>query len=168
MNTKIVSEQNLMSAGWVSHQALLLGKAIMYVSSEYPKGYRKAASDDAKGELVPEPQSVHITVPPVNATFDAGPPLARVDGVPVAELAILVKPVAFLVTVEHGTHEVGRVYMHKGKFSVGVDTQRIGGISLTSVEYDTTKGLRIHLDHGYEMFIPVSHCQGTWKLPDAE
>lgn len=91
------------------------------------------------------------------------PPTCTVDGRPVSELAVLIKPVAFLVTVEHGTHELTRVFFHGGRFAVGVDTQRLGGIGLRSVDYRMTNGLRITWDHGYEMFIPSGHCQATWK-----
>jgi hypothetical protein len=88
-----------------------------------------------------------------------------VDGLEVVELAVLIKPVAFLVTIEHGTHELTRVYFHKEKFQVGVDTQRLGGIGIQRVDYRTQTGLRVTWDHGYEMFIPSAHCQATWRLP---
>ena len=90
-----------------------------------------------------------------------------VDGRPVAELAVLIKPVAFLITVEHGQHELTRMYFHNDKFTVGIDTQRLGGIGVERVDYKTEHGLRVTWQHGYEMFIPATHCQATWKLPDS-
>lgn len=104
------------------------------------------------------------------ATTPEGPvlvlPPCTVNDRPVSELAILIKPVAFLVTTENGTHELTRVFYQRGEFSVGVDTRRLGGIAIKSVDYNTAEGLRIHWERGYEMFIPSSHCQATWKLPD--
>jgi hypothetical protein len=93
------------------------------------------------------------------------PPRCTVDEQPVEELAILIKPVAFLVTTEHGTHEFTRLYFQKGEFSLGVDLKRLGGIAVRAAEFDTGRapGLRIHFDKGYEMFIPREHCQATWR-----
>lgn len=163
MKTKIVSEQNLLSAGWVSNLSIQAGTAIKYLSSEYPNGYLKASSDDFKGELVP------ATTPHLEQVREVltekFPPLCTVDGVAVDELAVLVKPVAFFVTTEHGTHEVSRCYYQRGKFQYGVDMQRLGGIGTRSAEYQPGRGLLIHFEHGYEMFIPMSHCQATWRLP---
>jgi hypothetical protein len=94
-------------------------------------------------------------------------PKCTVDGAGVAELAVLVKPVAFFVTTEHGTHEISRCYFQNGKFTYGVDLQRLGGVGTRSADYQPGRGLLIHFEHGYEMFIPMSHCQATWRLPDA-
>lgn len=95
-------------------------------------------------------------------------PLCSVDGNSVSELAVLIKPVAFLVTTSNGTHEVGRCFFQSGKFTVGPDLRRIGGIGIESAEYFPERGLYVHLEHGYELFAPSSHCQATWRLPDAQ
>lgn len=160
--TTIVSEQRLLSAGWVTESQLASGAAIAYLSSDFPKGYREATSDRMKGELVPL-TTTHLEE--VRATPLKYAPSCTVDGVEVDELAVLVKPVAFLVTTEHGVHEVTRCYFQKGKFQFGVDLARLGGLGAKSVEYRPEHGLLIHFDHGYEMFVPVSHCQATWRLP---
>lgn len=165
--TQIVSEERLLSAGWVSAMDTYAGKAIMFVSSEYPKGYRHPEKDMVKGVGVVEPA---ITETPARVDESGRPvilaPQCTVEGKPVTELAVLIKPTAFLVTLEHGTHELSRVYFQKGKFSVGVDTQRLGGIGIETADYDPARGLGVRWQHGYVLFVPQSHCQATWKLPD--
>lgn len=175
-----VPDAELMTASYVPFTELAAGRAVQLVSSEYPQGYRDTASDSVKGyRLRPEtwPENadtacqcqgtVGIDAPCSDMTCFLRKSRCTVDGVPVAELALLIKPVAFLVTVEHGTHELTRVFFHGEKFQVGVDTQRLGGIGIGNVDYRTQGGLRITWDHGYEMFIPSGHCQVTWRLPSS-
>ena len=95
-----------------------------------------------------------------------GPDICTVDGLEVEELAVLFKPSAFLVTLGNGTHELTRTFYHRGQFTVGTDIRRLGGLGVERVAYDTQKGLRVSFERGYEVFIPSSHCQATWKLPD--
>lgn len=95
----------------------------------------------------------------------------EVNGLQVEELAVLVKPVALFVTTDNGNHEITRMFFHGGKFLYGSGLERLGGIGTTSVEYNTRdlgagEGLRIHLEKGYELHIPLSQCQATWKLPE--
>lgn len=93
------------------------------------------------------------------------PPSCTVNGTQVQELAVLVKPVALFVTTDSGNHEITRMFFHGGKFLYGSGQERLGGIGTVSVEYKTTEGMYIHLERGYEIFIPESHCQATWRLP---
>lgn len=95
-------------------------------------------------------------------------PVCTVDGVQVAELAIIIKPVAFLVTTGNGVHEISRCYFQKGRFAFGVDMTRIGGITAVAVEYQPARGLQIHLEKGYELFVPAGNCQATWRLLNHE
>lgn len=91
-----------------------------------------------------------------------------VDAVQVEELAILIQPAPYLVTTEHGTHAFTRVFYQKGEFKLGVDIKRLGGIALRSAHFNTDEGRGLHLnfDRGYEMYIPLEHCQATWKLAE--
>ncbi len=149
--------------GYVDEIAIAAGAAVAWRSSEYPEGLRHRDFNMRKGHMLP----VEAESPPNFATLEKmpapEPPKCAVDGVAVTELAVLVKPVAFFVTTNNGTHEVGRCYFQGGEFKYGVDVTRIGGCTTRRVEYNTREGLRIHFDKGYEMFIPVSHCQGTWR-----
>lgn len=90
--------------------------------------------------------------------------LCTVDGAPVEELAVLIKPVAFLSTTQHGTHELSRCFYQHKKFSVGPDLERLGGIRILTAQYSTERGLALMFDHGYRMFLPASHCQATWRV----
>lgn len=92
-------------------------------------------------------------------------PPCTVNGEQVEELAVLVKPVALFVTTDSGNHEITRMFFHGGKFLYGSGLERLGGIGTRSVEYVPTEGMSIHLERGYEIFIPESHCQATWRLP---
>lgn len=143
--------------GYVTERAIASGEAVATTTRDYPHGFRHLTLDMRKGTFVR---------PSAPAPAPPAPLSCTVDGVEVSELAVLVKPVAFFVTTEHGTHEVSRCYFHKGKFQYGVDMQRLGGIGTKSAEYTPGRGLLIHFEHGYEMFVPMSHCQATWRLPD--
>jgi hypothetical protein len=135
------------AAGYVDDLAIFAKKAVR-------TGARHPQFDMSLGHMLEEPAP----------TQKAPPPVCTVDGVQVVELAVMFKPVALLVTTEHGVHELTRCYFQKGKFAFGVDMTRIGGIGVTGVEYKTDRGLQLHLDHGYELFIPAGHCQATWRL----
>lgn len=134
------------AAGYVDERAVRAGLAIR-------TGEKHGSLDMVKGHML---LACAIIEPPAA-------PKCTVDGEPVDELAVLVKPCAFFVTTQNGTHEVNRCYFHDGVFKYGVDISRIGGCATERVEYNTREGLRIHFDKGYEMFIPVSHCQGSWR-----
>lgn len=153
-----VSATALEEAGWVEAMTVAAGKAVLFWTDEYPGGSHHPGLDMVKG------LSIAAAPPPPPPE---SPKSCTVDGVQVDELAVLVKPVAFFVTTEHGTHEVSRCYFQKGKFQYGVDMQRLGGVGTRSAEYQPGRGLLIHFDHGYEMFIPMSHCQATWRLPES-
>lgn len=92
--------------------------------------------------------------------------VCTVDGEPVDELAVLIKPVAFLSTTQHGTHELSRCFYQNKKFSVGPDIERLGGIRIVAAKYSTERGLALTFDHGYRMFLPAGHCQATWKVAE--
>lgn len=133
----------LLANGWVTGSAIAAKVAVrtgeIHPDYDLARGYMLTQADD-------------VTTP-----------LCTVNGRMVSELAVLIKPVAFLVTSGNGTHEVPRCYFQDGKFTVGPDTKRIGGIGLKSVEYFPERGLYIHLEQGYELFAPSDHCQATWK-----
>jgi hypothetical protein len=168
--TVVVSEQRLQSAGWVSYMEVAAGRATMFVSSDYPNGYRHTTEDKVKGvypqsaaSVTPEPVHVDSEGKPVIMSNPEPVPRATVDGRPVSELAVLIKPVAFFVTIANGTYELSRCYFQNGKFTFGPDMERIGGISCQRVEFSTSSGLRMFFSQGYEMSIPQSHCQATWR-----
>jgi hypothetical protein len=164
--TRIVSEQRLMAAGWVNSETVSAGRAVKFLSSEYPNGYRHRDQDMVKGEGIPETSTPHLEEVREMLEAKLAQPLCRVGGVEVVELALLIKPTAFLVTTANGTHEINRCYFQSGAFAFGVDMKRIGGIAARSVEYFPERGLYLHLEKGYEMFIPSSHCSATWRLPE--
>lgn len=136
-------------AGYVDDKLIAAGRAVR-------TGQRHPELEMSIGHLLPEP----------TPTPKAPPPVCTVDGIQVVELAVLFKPLAHLVTTSNGVHELTRCYFQNEKFAFGVDMTRIGGISATGVEYSTGAGLRLHLEKGYELFIPSSHCQATWRLPN--
>lgn len=145
-----------LAEGYVPEMYIRNGRAVATVSREYPRGIRHAEMDMRIGKmLAPTPPA------PVVAPLSC-----KVGGVEVEELAIMVKPCAFFVTTEHGTHEINRCYFQKGKFQYGVDMQRLGGVGTRSAEYIPGQGLRLHMDFGYEVAVPDSHCQATWRLPE--
>lgn len=140
--------------GYVSDVAIAAGLAVRtgsrHLTLDMSIGYMK--------EVAPPP-------PPPE------PLVCTVDGVAVAELTITIKPVALLVTIDTGVHEVNRCWFQRGAFRLGVDIGRIGGLEVTGAEFNThggAAGLRLHFTHNYEMFIPADHCQSTWrrKTPD--
>ena len=157
-----VTEAELMAAGWVDVKSLIVGEAVAFVSPEFPNGYRHTELDAMKGRRLND--NAATTTPHLEQVRAAlSKYLCTVDGKPVAELAVLIKPVAFLVTTDNGTHEIGRCYFQGDKFTVGPDLRRIGGIGIDSVEYFPERGLYLHLEKDYELFVPSSHCQATWK-----
>src|SRR4051812_14903481 len=58
--TRIVSEQRLMAAGWVNSETVSAGRAVKFLSSEYPNGYRHRDQDMVKGEGIPETSTPHL------------------------------------------------------------------------------------------------------------
>lgn len=141
--------------GYVPEVAIQAKLAAPTTSRDYPLGIRHPALDMRKGVFLKPPEPV--APPPVLS--------CRVDGVEVEELAVLIKPTAFLVTTGNGTHEINRCYFQSGAFAFGVDMKRIGGISAAAVEYFPERGLYLHLERGYELFVPSGHCQATWRKP---
>lgn len=138
---------SLLPEGYVSNMAVAAGIAVR-------TGARHPMLDAYQGYLL---ENKPVETP------KAPPPICTVNGVEVSELAVIIKPVAFLVTTENGTHEIGRCWFQKGVFTVGPDLRRIGGIGIESVEYNPELGLAMHLEKGYELFIPSSHCSATWR-----
>ncbi len=103
-------------------------------------------------------------------------PTCRVGGEPVVEMAVLFKPSAFFVTTEHGTHEITRCYFQpklngdrkpvnppEWEFSMGHDTKSLHGLKVESAEYTPERGLLMKFTRGYELFVPGSSCQATWR-----
>lgn len=163
-----VSEEMLMhpNTEWVEVQSVLAGTAVKYVTNEFPNGYIKTDEDMVRGHYIRFDQTTPHLEEVRAAMTKHLRPRCTVDGVVVEELAVLVKPVGFLVTTSNGTHEITRCFYQKDRFTYGVDVERLGGLATESVEYQPEHGMRIHFAKGYEMFVPASHCQATWKLPD--
>lgn len=93
----------------------------------------------------------------------ASPGRCLVDGAEVVELAVHIKPVAFLVTIADGTHEVSRCFYSGDRFTFGPDLSRLGALSAERVEYRTREGLTMTFTKGYTLFVPTGHCQATWR-----
>lgn len=151
-----LEEARALADGYVPETAIAAGIAEATVTRDYPHGFGHPTLAMRKGKFRTAAEPGPAPSAPLSCT---------VDGVAVAELAVLIKPVAFFVTTEHGTHEVSRCYFQGGQFKYGVDMTRLGGVSTLKGEYFPDRGLLIHFQHGYKMFVPVGHCQATWRLP---
>jgi hypothetical protein len=159
----------------VSEQAIVAGKAVatgpLDLATRTFPGYELRPEKWAENaDTACQCQgTVGIDSPCSDPTCYLRPPAderCTVNGTPVVELAVLVKPVSLFVTTDSGNHEISRMFFHGGKFLYGSGLERMGGIGTRAVNYKPAEGMYIHLERGYEIFIPESHCQATWKLPD--
>lgn len=134
------------------------------VAGPGPRGNAAAGSQSAgPGSKPLADQGLVPTASAGLAALEPEPVKCTVLGQPVTELAVIIKPVAFLVTTTDGTFEVGRCWYQKGEFSVGVEMRRFGPLQIEHANYEPTSGLHIHLSRGYEMFIPYNQCSATWR-----
>lgn len=81
------------------------------------------------------------------------------------ELAILVQPAAFLVTLDGGTHEITRCYFQNGKYAISsYSNARLGQHSVVGAELRADGTLHLHFTGGYSVLIPSHRLQTTYRL----